>query len=96
MRRVVSALALALLAAACDSSPCQDLGEKLCACTGATHDTCQTQVEQQLKSVDLPESRCDEILAKCNAPTGADFCEWLLTEDGQRACGIAQPQPATP
>ncbi len=93
MRRVVSALALALLAAACSSSPCQDLGEKLCACTGATKDTCKTQVEQQLKSVDLSDDRCDQILAQCNdnKPANADFCEWLLTEDGKTMCGLAPP-----
>ena len=96
MRRAASALALALLAAACGSSPCQDLGEKLCACTGANKDTCKTQIEQQLKSVDLPESRCDAILAVCNAPTGTDFCEWLLTEEGKQKCGIAPPPPASP
>jgi len=90
MRRLVAALALALLAG-CHTSSCQDLGEKLCACTGQSSDVCKTQVEDQLKSVDLPESRCDEILAQCNAPAGADFCEWLLTEGGQKACGIAPP-----
>ncbi len=89
MRRLVAALALALLAG-CHTSSCQDLGEKLCACTGPTKDVCKTQVEDQLKAVDLPESRCDAILATCDQkPADANFCEWLLTEDGQKACGIA-------
>ncbi len=94
MRRLLAAVAVALLAG-CHTSSCQDLGEKLCACTGQSKDTCKTQVEDQLKSVDLPESRCDEILGTCNAPAGVDLCEWLVTCPGQVACGIAEPQNCT-
>ncbi len=95
MRRLAAALALALFAAGCHTSSCQELGEKLCACTGQSKDTCTTQVQDQLKSVDLPESRCDAILAQCNAPSGTDFCEWLLSCPGQVDCGIAEPQNCT-
>ena len=91
MRRLLAALALALLAG-CHTSSCQDLGEKLCACTGPTKDVCKTQVEDQLKSADLAESTCDAILAQCNAPAGTSLCEWLLTCPGQVACGIANSQ----
>jgi hypothetical protein len=91
MRRPVLVLALALAALGCSESPCQELGERLCACTAAG-DTCETQVEGQLDSVDLTEGRCEEVLAVCNAPAGADFCEWLLTSDGKQACGLA-PAP---
>lgn len=99
MRRPV-ALALAAAAlclAACSASPCQKLGEKLCACTGLSGDSCTSQVEEQLKRLDPPQSTLDEcqvLLDRCNPPTGALFCEWLRTQDGQVACGLApEPQP---
>jgi hypothetical protein len=92
MRRLVPALALAavFLAAACSKSPCQELGEKLCRCTGLTGDSCRTQVEDQIKSADPAESTCEAFLRSCNAPNGGDLCEWLLTEDGKKGCGLAQ------
>jgi hypothetical protein len=93
MRRpaLVPALALALaLASGCSDSPCQELGEKLCVCTGAG-DACETQVKSQLDGLDLTQGRCEDVLQTCNAPEGADFCEWLLTEDGKRGCEIAPP-----
>ena len=95
-RRLVPALALALalLAAGCSTSPCQELGEKLCACTGLASSTCKTQVEEQLKAVDVSQGRCDAYLATCQAPAGATFCEWLRTADGKVACGLAEaPAP---
>ena len=43
------------LAAACSDSPCQELGEKLCALHRARRaDACKTQVEDQLKALDPP------------------------------------------
>ena len=30
------------------TSPCQDLGQKLCGCSGLSSDSCKTQVEEQL------------------------------------------------
>jgi hypothetical protein len=100
MRRAL-ALALAacaaVLAAGCSTSPCQDLGEKLCACTGLSSDSCKTQVEEQLKKIDPSQAqldRCDQLLASCKEPDGAVFCEWLLTVDAKIACGVA-PAPAT-
>lgn len=96
MRRLASAittaLAAALLAAGCSQSPCQDLGERLCGCTGKSGDQCKTQVEDELKKLDPPQStldRCDALLASCHEPPGAAFCEWLSTGDGKRACGLA-------
>jgi hypothetical protein len=91
------ALALAVLAAGCSKSPCQELGEKLCACTGVSKDACTSQVEDRLDNLDPPltEGRCDDVLATCNAPGNTTFCEWLLTADGKQACGIAPP-PTTP
>ncbi|HEX9400633.1 MAG TPA: hypothetical protein VF912_11035 [Anaeromyxobacter sp.] len=95
MRRLLAALALALFAA-CAKSPCQELGEKLCGCTGIGGTACTTQVGDQLKALDPPNStqdKCDALLASCNGnkPPDADFCEWLLTENGKTSCGLAPP-----
>lgn len=92
MRRLLPialALALASLAAGCSESPCQELGERLCTCTGASSDACEAQVEDQLDDAGLSDETCEAYLASCNAPTG-NLCEWLLTEDGKRDCGIAR------
>ena len=97
-------LALALLAAAglaaagCSTSPCQRLGEKLCSCTGLNSQSCTTQVENQLKAASpdqLQLDRCQVLLDRCNPPsTNIVFCEWINTETGQIACGLA-PDPST-
>ncbi len=93
-------VALAAFAAGCSKSPCQELGEKLCGCTGLSSDACKTQVEDQLKALDPSKSTedlCDQFLGTCNAPPNAQFCEWLLTTDGKEACGLAKtPSTATP
>ena len=96
MRRVALASLLAL-AAACSTSPCQELGERLCQCQpGTTKDTCKTQVQNQLKDLSPDESTCQKHLDQCNAPAGVDFCEWLLTANGKTACGLAPQPPPTP
>src|SRR5512133_1022334 len=53
MRRplALALAAVALVSGGCSTSPCQRLGEKLCACTGLAGDVCTTQVEDQLKAV---------------------------------------------
>jgi hypothetical protein len=93
------ALALVLAAgfavAACSTSPCQELGQKLCSCTGLTSDVCKTQVEDQLKKLDPNQAtldHCQVLLDRCNQPAGADFCEWLRTDHAQVVCGLA-PEP---
>ncbi len=91
--RFLATLALAALLASCSKSPCQELGEKLCSCTGLSSASCTTQVQDQLKQHGMSESTCDAYLATCKADLGVDFCEWLLTESGKEACGIA-PAPA--
>jgi hypothetical protein len=92
--RLLAALLLALAAAACGDSPCQELGERICRCQpGLGEDACRTQVEEQLKNVDPGDDFCDAHLATCNHPTGGELCEFLLTEDGKIACGLA-PEPA--
>ncbi len=91
--RLLAPLALATLLA-CSTSPCQELGERLCGCTGLGSDACKTQVEDDLKRNGMSDSTCDAYLASCSAPANTDFCEWLLTEDGKKSCGITyQPTP---
>src|SRR5690242_10475131 len=90
---LVAAAALAL--AGCSTSPCQQLGEKLCSCTGQSKDTCKTQVEEQLKKLDPTKDQldtCDRLLDSCHEPEGAVFCEWLRTSDAKIRCGVA-PTP---
>jgi hypothetical protein len=102
MRRrlpIVLAAAALALAAACSSSPCQELGQKLCVCTGLTGDACKTQVEDQLKRLDPNQAtldRCQTLLDSCREPLGVIFCEWINTVDGSAACGLSpEPQPVT-
>ncbi len=89
--RLLASFALATLLA-CSTSPCQQLGEKLCSCSGLSTDACKTQVEEDLKRHEMSDSTCEAFLASCNddKPPAADFCEWLLTENGKVACGISQ------
>lgn len=104
MRRL-GPLLLALLAlplAGC-GNPCQDLGNRLCACVGGgtTSDTCKQQIGNLLKDAGVDpndEAFCTAKLSTCVAPAepaGVDFCEWLKTETGKVACGLANP-PVVP
>jgi hypothetical protein len=100
--RRLAATALALCAAlglgAC-GNPCQDLGDRLCGCSGSgtAKDTCKQQVKNQLSDAGMDgadEAFCSEKLGTCNAPAGADFCEWLNTQAAKVACGLAFPPAA--
>jgi len=99
MRRplpLVLAAAAALAAAGCSTSPCQDLGERICHCTGLSSDSCKTQVEQELKRINETQANrdaCTTLLDTCEAPPGAIFCEWLTTPPGKVGCGLATPDP---
>ena len=94
----LAALALALLAAACSDSPCQELGERLCSCTGLSNDSCTAQVEALRDRPGFSDDVCEGYLGRCNAPaeSGLSLCEWLLTEQGKLDCGLAHPDPAAP
>jgi hypothetical protein len=94
MRRFLPALAIcaALVAAGCGKSDCQLMQERLCSCTGQTSDACQTQAEQLIKDLNPGQSvqdECGKLLGSCNAPSGAQLCEWIHTSAGQVACGLA-------
>lgn len=103
MRRLPVATVLVALAlsAGCGDGPCQDLGEKLCGCDpGTSSTTCERRVEDRLDEIDPSsalEDYCQARLDACNAgaaAAGADFCEFLLTEDGKDACGLTPANPA--
>ncbi len=86
------AAAAALIAAGCSASPCQKLGERLCSCSGLSSEQCTTQVEQELNRLNPPQATmdiCDRFLGSCSAPDGATLCEWILTQNGKVACGLA-------
>ncbi len=89
--RLAPLLLLAALAA-CGTSPCQELGQRICACQpGLDSTTCKTQVQNLLNSLNPGTSTCDALLSSCTAPQGADLCEWMLTPDGKKACGLTPP-----
>jgi len=101
--------ALALLAllvvplAGCGNA-CQDLGNRICSCSGGgtSADTCKQQVTNLLKDVGVgsdAEAFCSAKLGTCAAPgpaTEVRFCEWINTECGKVQCGLAYPDPADP
>jgi hypothetical protein len=103
MRRVgLPLLALLALPLAGCGNPCQDLGDRLCACSGGgtSPDTCKQQIQNLLKDTGVSasaEAVCTEKLATCQVPAepaGVVFCEWLRTEAGKVACGLSNPSAA--
>ncbi len=96
MRLLPAIAAASLLATACGTPPCQELGERLCACTGLSKESCKTQVEDHLKNHDPGDAVCEHYLASCHEDAGTVFCEWLGTEAGKQKCGIAPPPPPPP
>jgi len=93
---------LALPLAGCGNT-CQDLGDRICACNagGTTVDVCKQQVKNLLKDTGVNSSAsayCASRLVTCQTPAQpADvrFCEWVNTDAGKVACGLANPPVAT-
>jgi hypothetical protein len=91
---VLAALACAVLAAGC-SSPCQELGNRLCDCTptGTTKTTCERQVRndiQRLHPGSSANAACSAALDTCHEPSGVDFCDFLDGRCGKAACGMSE------
>ena len=98
---------LALPLAGC-GNPCQDLGNRICSCSGGgtSADTCRQQITNLLKDAGLDSTDkafCSQKLDSCHVPAGTDtgnpatevrFCEWINTEAGKVACGLANPPVA--
>lgn len=107
MRRLALLLVpLALALAAC-GNPCQDLGSRICSCSGGgtTSDACRQQIQNLLSDAGVStsdEAFCSSKLDTCKAPTAAAgqpeilFCEWITTTAGKVACGLANPTGARP
>lgn len=99
MRSALVALAAALALSAC-TGPCEELGNRLCRCvaSGTTRDSCERQVSNEISRVNpskAVEDVCNQKLDTCNAPAGADFCEWIQTECGKASCGLSIEDPST-
>ncbi len=94
----LAALLLALGAAGC-STPCQDLGYRICNCVaeGQLRTNCQNDVKARVKAASASGSEqdyCDSLLATCPDPKGDTVaCAWLNTCEGKVACGMALPAP---
>ena len=92
-------LALALGAVGC-STPCQDLGDRICNCEaeGQIRNNCKSNVKARVKAANATTSEqdyCDAKLATCPDPNGnIDTCAYIInTCPGRVACGLAIPQP---
>ncbi len=94
-------LALAAGAAACGSA-CKDLADRICNCqpVGTLRDNCKSSVSNQIGGngqhpVDADQKRCEALLQTCPDPaSNVDQCDFLQTEAGKVACGLAYP-PST-
>jgi hypothetical protein len=101
--RLLAAVLLAATSLAlqgCGVHSCQELGDRLCQCTGAgsARDNCKTAIKNQLSATGLSDANyaaCEAALNTCNAPTGAGFCEWINTACGKASCGFSNEPPAT-
>jgi len=96
---VLAALsALALAAAGC-STPCEELGKRVCACqpAGSLRDACDRNVTQQVKNARTSEQQqdfCDGKLSSCPDPTSdSSACDLLSTPAGKDRCGLSYPLP---
>lgn len=92
-------LALALGAAGC-STPCQDLGDRICNCVaeGQIRNNCKNNVKTRVKAtnpLDSEQNYCDGLLRTCPDPNGdVNTCAHMLnTCPGRVGCGLALPAP---
>jgi hypothetical protein len=92
-------LALAVGAAGC-SSPCQDLGDRICQCEpeGQVRNNCKTNVKARVRAAAPTSgeaSYCSAVLGSCPDPGGdVNMCAYMLnTCAGKVACGLALPLP---
>jgi hypothetical protein len=100
MRFTIAAAALTAFLAGC-STPCEELGNRLCQCRGAgtSRKTCENAISDELdrlKPDQAAQDACEAALDTCKAPEGVAFCTWLDGADGKIACGYALPPPVEP
>jgi len=99
-RAALAAFALALAAgsAGC-SSPCQELGDRICGCTpeGQRRTNCKNDVKNRVKAANPSadaESQCTAALDTCPDPANnANACDLYNTCQGKVDCGLALPPP---
>jgi hypothetical protein len=101
MRPAVPLLAALSLALAACSTPCKELGAKLCDCVGGgtARDNCLKAIDNQLKDASpttSDENYCSSRLSSCSAPGSVIFCEWVNTRCGKASCGLSNELPADP
>jgi hypothetical protein len=94
MRLILAAFACAVLASGC-STPCEELGNRLCDCTpvGSTKAACERAVQsdiQRLNPGSDADAICSEKLRTCNEPPDVTFCDWLDGRCGKSACGMSE------
>ncbi len=98
---LLASLAVALAGPGC-TTPCEDLGRRICACqpAGSSRDACDRAVKQLVKDARTDEQQqdfCDQKLKTCPDPANDDTaCDVMSTAAGKEACGLAYPVPATP
>jgi hypothetical protein len=97
----LAALALSLGAAGC-STPCRDLGERICKCVaeGQTRTACNNDVKNRV-SANAPtadqQSYCSNLLGTCPDPDQVGgACNYMQTCPGKVACGMALAEPNAP
>jgi hypothetical protein len=95
--RALLPIALAAVALAACSGPCDELASRLCDCppAGVSADTCRRQASDTLNKNKPSDAQCNHWLDTCKAPSGASFCDWTLTRCGKASCGISAEQPGT-
>jgi hypothetical protein len=96
----LAALVASLALQGCGNT-CQDLGDRLCQCSGAgsARDNCKAEIKNQLNAAGVDstdEAACSAALDTCSAPYGASFCEWVATTCGKAACGLSNESPTDP
>jgi hypothetical protein len=92
----LAAVACAALAAGC-SSPCQELGDRLCDCRdpSVTKASCTDSVKAEVQRLNPGSSAsdaCNKALDECHAPRDVSFCDWLEGRCGKAACGMSQEE----
>lgn len=92
-------LVLAIGATGC-STPCEDLGNRVCQCQpeGYVRTNCQTDVKARVRAAAPSGDEagyCSTVLTTCPDPGGdVAACAWMLnTCAGKVACGLALPLP---
>lgn len=82
------------LAAGC-TTPCEELGQRICACqpAGALRDACDknvTSLVRQAKTNEAQQDFCDSKLKSCPDPTSdSTACDVMNTPAGKDRCGLS-------